>query len=97
MFVVSRLVPHGSGTSISGRLFIVKLESKIVFKVRKKTRLLDLISLSKITSVRLVGDPVPFNPPIPYLPFLCDTYYHVGFGITLENFTRGRSQINETL
>ena len=38
--------------------------------------------------MRVVGDPVPFNPPIPYFPLKCDAFYHVGFGITLQNFEK---------
>ena len=31
------------------------------------------------------GDPVPFIPPVPSIPFITDAYYHVGFGLTLHN------------
>ena len=31
------------------------------------------------------GDPVPFIPPIPSIGSLTDAYFHVGFGITLNN------------
>ena len=32
------------------------------------------------------GDPVPYNPPVPSIPFMIDAYYHVGFGLTLHNY-----------
>ena len=31
------------------------------------------------------GDPVPFIPPVPSIPFMTDAYYHVGFGLTLHS------------
>ena len=39
-------------------------------------------------SVRNTGDPVPFVPPVPDIPFLIDSFYHVGFGVTLPNFRK---------
>ena len=33
-----------------------------------------------------MGDPVPFNPPVPSIPLMIDAYYHVGFGLTLNNY-----------
>ena len=93
IFVVLLLEPRESGTAIFGRPSIAKLGSKIAFKVNEN--LFGLKSLSISTLVRVVGDPIPYNPPIPYLPYLCDAFYHVGFGITLENFVKGRPQTDE--
>ena len=36
--------------------------------------------------MRNAGDPVPFNPPVPSIPLMIDAYYHVGFGLTLNNY-----------
>ena len=33
------------------------------------------------------GDPIPFNPPVPSIPFMTEAYHHVGFGLTLHNFS----------
>ena len=40
---------------------------------------------SMIQLVRNPGDPVPFQPPVPDIPLLIDSFYHVGFGVTLQN------------
>ena len=31
--------------------------------------------------MRNPGDPIPFMPPIPSIPYLIDDYYHVGNGL----------------
>lgn len=48
-------------------------------------------------SVRNTGDPIPFQPPVPDIPFLIDSFYHVGFGVTLPNLTtKISSEITQT-
>ena len=50
----------------------------------------DFINWLKLMTklVRNIGDPVPFQPPVPDILFLIHSFYHVGFGVTLPNLPK---------
>ena len=69
------------------------LVEAIYFAILNKLRAQKIINLVTVVfSIKLnlilvvnAGDPVPFIPPVPSIPYMTDAYYHVGFGLTLHN------------